>query len=90
MRRSPPRLAFPAGSDLFSLFQISLENYFDIKFRLWNEHSLDPAWIESIPFYEYQIWVNKINEIIERENQEATDAEGKKQVFNFTKTSPLR
>ena len=85
MRRSPPRLAFPAGSDLFSLFQISLENYFDIKFRLWKEHELSPEWIESLPFYEYQIWIDKLNDVIEIENSEAKSKSGFKEVFSFSK-----
>jgi hypothetical protein len=62
-----------------------LENYFDLKFRLWKEHGLDPEWIESVPFYEYQIWVDKLNDIIEKQNNEAIQKEGKKQVFNLTK-----
>jgi hypothetical protein len=64
-----------------------LENFFDIKFRLWDEHKLNPEWIENIPFYEYQIWIDKINEGIERKNQEALEEDGKKQVFSFTKPS---
>jgi hypothetical protein len=83
--RSPLISHFPEGSDLFSLFQISLENYFDIKFRLWYEHRLDPNWIESIPFYEYQIWVDKLNEAIEKKNTESVEKDGKKQVLNLTK-----
>jgi hypothetical protein len=62
-----------------------LENYFDLKFRLWKEHGLDPKWLETIPFYEYQIWVDKLNELIEKQNQDTMESEGKKQVFSFTK-----
>jgi len=62
-----------------------LENFFEIKFRLWAEHKLDPHWLESIPFYEYQIWIEKLNELIEKENNEALLEDGKKQVFSFTK-----
>ena len=85
MGRSPLRFTFPEGSDLFSLFQISLENYFDLKFRLWNEHKVDPAWLESIPFYEYQIWLEKLNEAVERENKKKLDESGKTEVFSFSK-----
>jgi hypothetical protein len=62
-----------------------LENYFDIKFRLWKEHELDPEWIESIPYYEYQIWIQKLNKVIEQENADSQAKGGLKQVFNFTK-----
>jgi hypothetical protein len=26
---------------------------------MWKEHGLDPNWIESIPYYEYQMWIEK-------------------------------
>jgi hypothetical protein len=62
-----------------------LENFFDIKFRLWKEHGLDPEWIESIPYYEFQIWIEKLNSAIEIENAENQAAGGLTQLFNFTK-----
>jgi hypothetical protein len=71
------------GLDPFSLFQISLENFFDIKFRLWQEHQIDPDWIESIPYYEYQIWLDKLNIVIEEENNSNLEAGGKKNVFTL-------
>ena len=82
--RSSLILTFPEGSDLFSLFQISLENFFDIKFRLWYEHKIDPDWLESIPFYEYQIWIDKLNDTIEKKNTEAQAESGVTQLFNFS------
>ena len=85
MGRSPPQSTFPPGSDLFSLFQISLENYFDLKFRMWKEHGLDPAWIESIPFYEYQIWLDKLNDAVEKENKKNLEDSGQTEVFSFSK-----
>ena len=83
--RSPLRFTFPEGSDLFSLFQISLENYFDIKFRLWKEHQVSPEWLESIPFYEYQIWLDKLNDAVEKENRKRLSETGQVEVFNFSK-----
>jgi len=62
-----------------------LGNFFDLKFRLWNEHGLNPDWIESIPFYEYQIWIEKLNDVIEKQNEESLEGEGKKQLFSFSK-----
>ena len=81
--RSLHQSIFPEGSDLFSLLQISLENFFDIKFRLWNEHKMDPGWLESIPFYEYQIWLDKLNDSIEKENKKALADSGKSEIFSF-------
>ena len=83
--RSPLILPFPKGSDLFSLFQISLENFFELKFRLWKEHSLDPGWIENIPYYEFQIWLDKLNAAIDVDNQDALAEAGKNTVFSFRK-----
>jgi len=83
--RSPLKLPFPKGLDPFSLFQISLENFFDLKFRLWKEHGLDPEWIESIPYYEFQIWIDKLNVAIEVDNQETLSEAGKSTVFSFRK-----
>jgi hypothetical protein len=62
-----------------------LENFFEIKFRLWKEHGLDPVWVESIPFYEYQIWLDMLNDAIDKENTERQTEEGVKQLFNLTK-----
>jgi hypothetical protein len=62
-----------------------LENFFDIKFRLWNEHGLDPNWVETIPYYEFQIWLDKLNKAIEEKNAEAQIDGGMKQVFSFSR-----
>ena len=74
-------------TDLFSLFQISLANFFDIKFRLWHEYRLDPEWVEGIPYWEYQLWIDKLNDAIEKQNQEAMTDGGKVQVFNLVNPS---
>ena len=62
-----------------------MENFFDLKFRMWKEHGLDPNWIESIPYYEYQIWIDKLNKAVEKENRENLEESGKKELFNFSK-----
>jgi G:T-mismatch repair DNA endonuclease (very short patch repair protein) len=52
---------------------------------LWFEHRLDPDWVEKIPYYEYQIWLQKLNVEIEKENREAQENSGQSEVFNFSK-----
>jgi hypothetical protein len=42
-------------------------------------------WLESIPFYEYQIFLDKLNSAIELENAEIQAGDGVKQLFSFTK-----
>jgi G:T-mismatch repair DNA endonuclease (very short patch repair protein) len=56
-----------------------------LKFRLWNEHKLDPEWIEKIPYYEYQIWLDKLNKVVEKQNKENQEESGQSEVFNFSK-----
>ena len=52
---------------------------------MWHEHKIDPDWLESIPFYEYQIWLDKLNAAIEQENAEKQSEGGVKQIFNLTR-----
>ncbi len=52
---------------------------------MWKEHGLDPNWVESIPFYEYQIWIEKLNQAVEKDNKEALEESGKIELFNFAK-----
>ena len=52
---------------------------------MWKEHGLDPAWVESIPYYEYQIWLDKLNLAVEEENKEIAEESGKKEIFNLSK-----
>ena len=83
-----PQLAFdfPEGTDPFSLFQISLENYFDIKFRLWEEFKLDISNMENWPFYEYQLFMEKLNDKIEKENKKNA-SHGMSEAFSFDRKS---
>ena len=52
---------------------------------MWKEHGLDPKWVEAIPFYEYQIWIDKLNLHIEKENKQTMEDSGQVEVFNFRK-----
>ena len=85
--RSQQIYHFPEDTDLFSLFQISLANYFDIKFRLWEEFKLSIDTLESLPFYEYQLFIDKLNEKIERENKKVEQGD---LVEAFTFSKPKR
>jgi len=61
-----------------------LDNYFNIKFRLWEEFKLSIDFIEKIPFYEYQIFIDNLNKKIE-ENNKKIEKEGMIEAFSFTK-----
>lgn len=52
---------------------------------MWKEHGLDPEWVEGIPFYEYQIWIEKLNVYIDKENKQSIEDSGQVEVFNFKK-----
>jgi hypothetical protein len=52
---------------------------------MWKEHGLDPIWIESIPYYEYQIWLDKLNLAVEEENRQIAEESGKKELFSFSR-----
>jgi hypothetical protein len=43
------------------------------------------VFLENLPFYEYQLWIEKINQSIEIESQEDMESNGFKQVFNLKK-----
>lgn len=82
--RSQQKYPFPEDTDPFSLFQISLSNYFEIKFRLWEEFKVSIDSLESLPFYEYQMYIDKLNKKIEDQNQK--NAQGDLvEAFSFTK-----
>lgn len=82
--RSQQIYHFPGDTDLFSLFQISLANYFDIKFRLWDEFKLSIDHLENLPFYEYQLFIDKLNQKIERENKKNEQGD-LVEAFSFSK-----
>ena len=42
-------------------------------------------WLENIPYYEYQLFLDSVNKKIEAENLEAQSADGLKQIFSFSK-----
>jgi len=45
-----------------------LLNYYENKFKLWENHKFSPSEIEKLPFYEYQMLIDSINKKAETEN----------------------
>jgi hypothetical protein len=60
-----------------------LSNYFDIKFRLWEEYKLSIEFLEKLPFYEYQLFIDKLNEKIETQNKKISQGD-MEEAFSFT------
>jgi hypothetical protein len=84
--RSPLLSDFAEESDPFSLFQISLDNYFDIKYKFARDHGISFSELEKLPYFEFQIILNKINTEIEEKNQKALqEKEGLVPIFNLGK-----
>jgi len=55
---------------LFRIFQISLENYFKIKFQLEKHLRLQPSEIEALPYYELEYTIENLIEDLKKRNKE--------------------
>jgi len=56
-----------------------------IKFDLWHKHQVNQDWLESIPFWEYQDFLKKLNFAIEDKNKKNVEKSGMKEAFSFGK-----
>lgn len=75
---------FAGESDPFSLFQISLDNYFEIKRKLAKDHNISFSELEKLPYFEYQIILEKINTEIEEKNKKIMkEKDGMVPIFNL-------
>lgn len=85
--RSLHRFDFQAESDPFTLFQISLDNYFDIKYKFSRDYNISFSELEKMPYFEFQIILDKINEEIEEKNKKIREEnEGMVSIFNLGKS----
>ena len=86
MPRSLHPFDFAEESDPFTLFQISLDNYFDIKYKFSRDFNISFSELEKMPYFEFQIILDKINEDIEERNKKILqDKEGVVPIFNLGK-----
>ena len=86
MLRSLRLFDFAAESDPFTLFQISLDNYFDIKYKFSRDFNISFSELEKMPYFEFQIILDKINEDIEEKNQKIVqEKDGMVPIFNLGK-----
>jgi hypothetical protein len=51
---------------------------------LWEEFKLSIDSLEALPFYEYQIYIDKLNEKIERDNKKSEQGD-LVEAFSFSK-----
>ena len=86
MLRSPHLSDFAGESDPFTLFQISLDNYFEIKLKFAKDYNISFSELEKLPFFEYQILLEKLNKEIEEKNKKIVrEKEGMVPLFNLGK-----
>jgi sortase (surface protein transpeptidase) len=81
------------ASKVFSLFQISLENYFKTKFYLGLHLRLQPSEIENLYYYEYWYYVKNLQEYLKAKNKQQEDqqeqAEAQKNSYKMHKTPKM-
>ena len=88
MQRSLHLFDFAEESDPFTLFQISLDNYFEIKLKFAKDHNISFSELEKLPYFEFQILLNKLNKEIDENNKRITqEKEGLVPIFNFDNQS---
>ena len=58
------------ASNLFSLFKISLENFFKVKFHIYLKLRIQPSEIENLEYYEFHYLVKDLIEHIKEENKQ--------------------
>ena len=77
VRRSPHRYPFVEESKVFSLFQISLQSYYDLRAALLKYSHLQPSEMDRLPFFELEELLDSLKELTEKEEEERKKKEGK-------------
>jgi hypothetical protein len=63
-----------------------LDNYFEIKRKLAKDHNISFSELEKLPYFEFQIILEKINREIEERNKKIIkEKDGLVPIFNLTK-----
>ncbi len=57
------------ASNLFSLFKISLENFFKIRFYIYLHLGVQPSELNNMEYYEYHYVVKDLIEHLKKENE---------------------
>ncbi len=72
---------------MFSMFQIDLENYFEVKYILLKQINIQPSEIELLPYYEYELLIENHQKYMEKEREAREEEEkGQKgQTYNTDK-----
>jgi hypothetical protein len=67
-----------------------LDNYFEIKLKFAKDHNISFSELEKLPYFEFQILLNKLNKEIDEKNKKITqEKDGLVPIFNFDNQSPV-
>ena len=63
-----------------------MDNYFEIKLKFAKDYNISFSELEKLPFFEYQILLEKLNKEIEEKNKKIVkEKEGMVPLFNLGK-----
>ena len=75
-------------SSLYSLFRINIENLVANKAALAKAFHIQPSELEKMPYWEYELFIQKLNDMIKEENDKNKDEEEKYSKYkNFNPNS---
>ena len=90
MLRSLLRYDFEEGFDPFILYQISLENFNNIRRRLSKEEFISYETLDNMLYYEYEMTLDSVNQEIEEKNmKQMKDNENLVPILNISKDKPI-
>jgi hypothetical protein len=72
-------VAAETNSGLFGLFQVDLDNYIKIKFAFMYHMQIPPEQIESLPYYEYEEYVELLSDILKKKQQSEKESSSQQQ-----------
>jgi len=70
-------------SKVFSLFQISLENYFKIKYYIYKHLRQQSSEIENWPYYELEYTIENLVDDLKKRNKENEDQQSQQDVSKY-------
>ena len=76
-RRLLHPLTFEEESKVFSLFQISLQSFYDLRAALLKYSHLQPSEMDRMPFFELEELLDSLKDLADKEEEERKKKEGK-------------
>ena len=75
---------------VFGLFQIDLDKHIEQEFVILKYAGLQPSCIETMRYWEWQIWLDKMSEYMEKEKEAKEKEEGKTSNTSYKDTKEYR